>query len=106
MSKKILLDIEAMRREIRAEAKTITEGSVERAKAFAPRRTGRLRTSIRARFDEARSKNTFDVAAARLPGLFIERGTRKLRARPFLNEGFPTDSEVVRRIADAIARSI
>lgn len=101
---KPLLDAEAMSREIRAEA--ITEGSVERAKTFAPVRTGRLRTSIRARFDEMKSRDTFDLAARRLPGLFIERGTRKLQARPFLDEGFPTDSEVIRRIADAIAHSI
>lgn len=106
MSKKMLINVEAMRREINAEARAITEKSAERAKTFAPVRTGRLRKSIRAQVEELRLANRFDVAAARLPGLFIERGTRKMRARPFLDEGFPTDSEVVRRIADAIARSL
>lgn len=106
MSKKMLFNVEAMRREIKAEARAINEQSAERAKAFAPVRTGRLRKSIRAQVQELKRMDRFDLVASQLPGLFIERGTRKMRPKPFLDEGFPTDSEVIRRIADAIARSI
>lgn len=105
---KPLLDIPGMRREINAESQAIVEESVPLAKAHAPRRTGRLKGSVKARVFKGTRTGLFqaNLEAKAFPGLFQERGTKRHGPKAFLDPAFPKDEAVVARIANAIERGI
>lgn len=104
---KPLLDIPGMRHEIEAESRAIVEEAVPLAKAQAPRRTGRLKGSVKARVFKGRT-GAFqaNLEAKAFPGLFQERGTKRHGPNAFLDPAFPKNEAVVSRIANAIERGI
>lgn len=111
MSKPDKLDWEGAKREVRAEVRKIVEESAPLAEAKAPVRTGHLKSSIKPVVRESPKQLRADLQAASFPGIFAERGTKKLAPRPFLDPAFPAndpgnDGAVVERIADAIMRGI
>lgn len=62
----------------------------QKAKAIAPRRTGRLRDSIRA--------EGFSVRVGVDYAKFVEYGTKKMKAKPFLRPSISESSSKVRDI--------
>ena len=104
----IILNWERANAEIAKEVDKITTEATPKARANAPKRTGALKKSIRKRKTfQGRFTGlvTGEVQATQLPGLFIEKGTRKMRAKPFLEPSIDAD-KAAERIAEAIVRGI
>lgn len=78
------------------------------AKGYCPVRTGTLRRSIHTEMDESRA----DVIAARIGpdapyGPYVEFGTRRQRAQPYMRPAVDQDGETAKRAAmDSFARSM
>lgn len=78
--------------------------SIERnAKQRTPVDTGRLRGSIQSQFSESMGGVQADIGTNVEYANFIEYGTRKMAARPFLNPAFDEETQGLEdRIRDAI----
>lgn len=106
----IILNWERAETEIEKEVTSITRKAVPIAKSNVRVRTGGLRRSIRSG-KTFRSKHgtgliSGELRAKWLPGGFLEKGTVKMRKKPFLEPALPNPDRIALNIAEAIVRGI
>ena len=113
MADEPILDVSGMRREINKEIAEIGKDAERKARSLAPVGTGTLSRNI---YATSLAEQRFISAQTRIGpnrrafyGRFIERGTKHMKAQPFLDKPDKPaldDAKVTSRILDAIIRGI
>lgn len=91
----------AIRPLVVAEVQRATYDVEARAKQIVPVKTGNLRRSIHSVFENGGLRGI--VGPSVLYGKFVEFGTRRMAARPYMR---PAAEAVLPRFADAVARAL
>ncbi len=81
-----------IRMRIDAQAHDLGKKVVQKAEQFAPKRTGKLATSISYTYNPTSHEISFNVGAPY--GLFVEFGTRYMRPRPYLRPALNAVGEI------------
>ena len=110
MAQEQLLNVDRAFSFARLEVLKIAQEGEDPAKGKAPVRTGRLKASIRAKkLNHPAERKWIASAALRaraFPGRFIERGTKGMAAKPFLDPAIPEAHKIARRVAEAFAKGL
>jgi HK97 gp10 family phage protein len=99
---------ERVMKAVGVEVKAGGEAVRDRAKDLAPKRTGKLRRSIKSTVTRARDTETSTEVGPTVPyGTFVEHGTSKRAAHPFLGPAADQlAGGIAEKIADAAAGSV